>query len=80
MSDNDFLKCIGILTLVNHPVDELDETGLSDTRVVGACHAMNKESANRQLLAMVDDYLDDHGPIQDGQELRMDFTTWIRYS
>ena len=75
--DLDTLKCIGVMTLVTPPVDEEDT--LSDTTVLGAVHAMNRDSAERKLLEMVDDWLEDHGPVPEGQEIVLSFTTHIRY-
>lgn len=75
----DLLKCVGVMILVTQPVDEFDESGLSDTIVLGAVHCMSRDSAERMLLEMVDDHLGDHGPLPEGQEIQLSFTTNIRY-
>jgi hypothetical protein len=67
------------MLLVRPPVDELDETGLSDTEVLGTVHSFNREAAERDLLGMVEDHLADYGPVPEGHEIRMHFTTYIRY-
>ena len=75
------LKCIGVMILVRPNEDELgNESDLSFTEVLGAVHCINRESAERQLLEMVDDHIEDHGPVPEGHEIHMDFTTYIRYS
>jgi len=73
----DLLKVIGVLILVGPPSDE--RATLSDTQVIGAVHSMNLEAAEKNLLNLADEYLEDNGPVPEGYELRLDFASWIKY-
>ena len=75
----DTKNCIGVAVLVSPPVDELDESGLSDTEIVGIVHSHNREAAYSNLLDLVDEYVADHGVIPEGQEIKLHFTTDIQY-
>lgn len=72
------MNFIGVMILVEKAADELDESGLSDTTVLGAVYGMSKAAVDRRLESMVNDYVEDHGLPAKGTEIRLSVTAHVR--